>query len=162
MENDQETRKIEIGQESLGYLETMRKWTMFLAILGFIGVGIMIIFGLIFGIFMSAFSSKIPGIEGVEGIGSTGTIGSIAGIIILIFMVVFAVIYFFPLLFLIRFSRHTGNAIAKLDANELQLGLKNMRNYWQYIGILIIVFISLYLVAFIFFGASLAMLKGLR
>jgi hypothetical protein len=162
MENIQENRKIEISQESLGYLDTTRKWTMFFAILGFIGVGIMMIFGLVFGLFMSAFSSKLPGIEGVEGMENAGTAGGIAGIAILVIMVIFAIVYFFPLLFLVRFSKHTANAVAKLDANELQTGLKNLKNYWKYIGILFIVFLSTYLVVLIFFGSTLALLKGLR
>ena len=92
---------------------------------------------------------------------SAGTAGGIAGVAILVIMFVFAVIYFFPLLFLVRFSRHTAKAVANLDGNELQTGLKYLKNYWKYIGILIIVILSFYLIALIFFGSTLALLKGL-
>ena len=72
MENLQENRKIEIGQESLGYLNTTRKWTMFFAILGFIFLGLMLIIGLLAGSFLTAFTSKMSGAEGVEGIKLAG------------------------------------------------------------------------------------------
>jgi energy-coupling factor transporter transmembrane protein EcfT len=159
MENIQENRKIEIGQESLGYLNTTRKWTMFFTILGFVFLGIMLVFGLLFGSFMSLFSSKVPGIEGVEGVKAAG---GIAGVMIFIVILVFAVIYFFPLLYLLRFSKHTKNGVANFDANELQLGFKNLKSYCVYMGILIIIVLALYLIVLIVAGSSLAFLSGLK
>jgi energy-coupling factor transporter transmembrane protein EcfT len=159
MENIQENRKIEIGQESLGYLNTTRKWTMFFTILGFVFLGIMLVFGLLFGSFMSLFSSKVPGIEGVEGVKAAGVI---AGVMIFIVILVFAVIYFFPLLYLLRFSKHTKNGVANFDANELQLGFKNLKSYCVYMGILIIIVLALYLIVLIVAGSSLAFLSGLK
>jgi len=159
MENNLENRKIEIGQESLGYLDTTRKWTMFLAILGFVGLGLMLILGLLAGSFMSAFSSKMSGMEGME---SARAVGGVASVFVFIILLVVAVIYFFPLLFLFRFSRHTAKAVANVDANELQLGLKNLKSYWKYMGILIIVVICVYLLVFIIAGSSIAMLSGLK
>jgi heme/copper-type cytochrome/quinol oxidase subunit 2 len=132
---------------------------MFLAILGFIGLGLMLILGLLAGSFMSAFSSKMSGMEGMEG---ARAVGGFASVLVFIFLLIFAVIYFFPLLYLFRFSRHTANAVANLDANEMRLGLKNLKSYWKYIGILIIVVICLYLLVFIIAGSSIAMLSGLR
>jgi uncharacterized membrane protein YjgN (DUF898 family) len=162
MENTLENRKIEIDQESLGYLETTRKWTMFFAILGFIFLGIMLLVGLLAGSFMSAFSSKMSGVEGMEGMEGVKAAGGIAGIFIFIFLLIFAVIYFFPLLFLLRYSNHTKKAVATLDANEMRLGIKNMKMYWKYIGILVIVVLAFYLLILIFAGSSLALLSGLR
>ena len=159
MENNQEIKKIEISQESLGYLDTMRKWTMFFAIIGFIFLGIMLIIGLLAGSFMSLFTSKISGMQGMEGAKAAG---GIAGVLFFIYMLVFAVIYFFPLLYLFRFSRHTKNAVANLDANELQLGLKNLKSYWKYIGILMIICLAVFLLVLIIAGGSLAFLSGLK
>jgi heme/copper-type cytochrome/quinol oxidase subunit 2 len=159
MENIQENGKIEIGQESLGYLNTTRKWTMFFAILGFVFLGIMLIIGLLAGSFLSTFTSKMPGMEGVEGVRAAG---GIASVFIFIFLLIFAVIYFFPLLFLFRASRHTKNAVANLDPNELQLGFKNMKSYWTYIGILIIICLAVYLLVLIIAGGSLALFSGLK
>jgi len=162
MENIQEIKKIEIGQESLGYLETTRKWTMFFAILGFISLGIMLIFGLLAGSFMSAFTSRMSGMQGMEGMQGAKAAGGIASIMFFVVYLVFAVIYFFPLLYLFRFSRHTKNAVANLDANELQLGLKNIKSYWKYMGILMIICLAAFLLVLIIAGGSLALLTGLK
>jgi heme/copper-type cytochrome/quinol oxidase subunit 2 len=152
MENIQENRKIEIGQESLGYLD----------ILGFIGLGIMLIIGLLAGSFMSAFTSKMPVAEGIEGMESVKAAGGIASVFVFIFLLIFAVIYFFPLLYLLRFSKHTKNAVANLDANEMLLGFKNLKSYWKYIGILIIILLAFYFIVLIVAGSSLAFLSGLK
>ena len=162
MENSQEIRKIEINQESLGYLDTTRKWTMFFAILGFIFLGIMLIIGLLGGSFLSAFTSKMSGIEGMQGMGGAKAAGGIASVLFFIYMLVFAVIYFFPLFYLFRFSRHTKKAVANLDTNELQLGLKNLKSYCKYIGILMIICLAVFLLVLIIAGGSLAFLSGLK
>lgn len=165
MENSLENRKIEIDQESLGYLDTTRKWTMFFAILGFVGLGVMLVIGLLAGSLMSAFTSKMSGMsgmEGMEGIETAKAVGGFTSVFIFIFLLIFAVIYFFPLLYLFRFSKHTKNAIANLDSNEMRLGFKNLKSYWKYIGILIIILLSFYLLVLIFAGGSLALLSGLK
>jgi uncharacterized membrane protein YjgN (DUF898 family) len=161
MENIQDNRKIEIGPESLGHLNTMRKWTIFFAILGFIGLGIMLIIGLTFGTFMSAFTSKINGAEGVQTLEAAKPAGDFTGLIIISAIIIFTVIYLIPLIYLVKFSRHTAHAILKLDGKELQTGLKYLKRYWVYIGILIIVSFSIYLVAFIFLGSTLSQIKGI-
>jgi magnesium-transporting ATPase (P-type) len=159
MENNLENRKIEISQESLGYLNTTRKWTMFFAILGFIFLGLLLVFSLLAGSFLTAFSSKMPGMEGMEGVKAAG---GFASVLVFIVMLVLAVIYFFPLFYLFRFSRHTAKAVANLDSNEMQLAFKNLKSYWVYLGILIIILLVIYLIVFIVAGASLAFLSGLK
>lgn len=168
MENIQENAKIEIGYESLGYLETTRKWTMFLAILGFIGIGLMLIMGLFFGTLMGKLMggmssmSGMEGMEGMEGVGAAKAVGGFMGVFMFIFYLILAVIYFFPVLYLLRFSTHTKKALATLDANELKLGLRYLKSYWKYIGILLIVCISIMLLVMIFAGGMIGMLSGMK
>jgi hypothetical protein len=162
MENIQENRKIEIGQESLGYLDTTRKWSMFLAILGFISLGIMLLIGLLAGSFLTAFTSRMSGMQGMEGMEGAKAAGGVATVFIFIILLIFAVIYFFPLLYLFRFSSHTKKAVANLDANEMQLGFKNLKSFWKYLGILTIIILALYLLVLIIAGGSLAMLSGMK
>lgn len=148
METPPEISKIEIEQESLKHLNTTRKWAMFLAIVGFIFLGLMIIIGLIAGTFLTAFSS------GEKGLGIPAPFMFIPIILVVL-------IYFFPILFLFRFSKHTAHAIQHLDKLELHKGLKNLKYYFAFLGILIIAMLSLYIVILIVAGSSLAFLKGL-
>ena len=148
MEANPEGKKIEIGEESLSHLNTTRKWALFLAIMGFIFLGIMLLFGIIAGVFLSAFKS---------GLESSGLTGFLMGI----FIVIMAAVYFFPLLYLFRFSKHTANAVQTLDKQELFKAIKNLKSYFVYIGILIIIVLAVYAVALVVAGTSMAFLNGL-
>jgi len=165
MENSLENKKVEIGQEALGYLDTTRKWTMFFAILGFIGIGILLIIGIFAGSIIGGLTSGISsglqgmeGMEGMEGVETARAVGGFAGVMMFIVMLIFAVIYFFPLLYLLRFSKHSSNAVKNQDSGEMTLALKNLKSYWKYLGILVIIILAVYLVVFLIFGASAAFL----
>ena len=148
MENIIENRKIEIEQKTLNDLNTTRKWGMFLAILGFIGIGLLVIVGLFAGVFLSVFNTTDTPIGFPEWL-------------IFIVVLIFAAIYFFPVLFLFRFSKHTSIAVKNLDENALHKAFKNLKAYFVYIGILVIIIISVYVIAFLVAGASVAFLKNL-
>jgi len=146
MENAPEIKKIEIEQDSLNYLNTTRKWTMFLAILGFIVVGLLVIIGIFTGFFLSAFKTASAPRRFPEWL-------------VFVMFLAFAVIYFFPILYLFRFSKYTSNAVRSLDKEELKKAFKNLKSYYVYIGIFTIVILVLYFVAFVGAGASMAFLK---
>ena len=148
MESSPEPRKIEMGPEILSYLNSTRKWTTFLSVLGFIFLGLMIVAGLATSLFITAFKTQ----EANLGIPET--------VMIIIFIVAGA-IYFFPVFFLFRFSRNIRDAIQKLDRQKLEKGFNNLRLYFTYIGIIVIVVLSVYVVALIAAGASLSFLKGI-
>jgi hypothetical protein len=165
MENSLENKRVELGQEALGYLDTTRKWTMFFAILGFVFMGLMLVGSLALGSLIGGLTSglsNMEGMEGVEGMETAKAVGGFAGVAMFIFVLIFAAIYFFPLLYLFRFSRLTKKAVAEQDAAALTLGLKNLKSYWKYIGILVIILLAVYLIFFLIFGASMAFLSGLK
>ena len=148
MESPLEIKKIEIEQETLNHLDTTRKWAMFLAIVGFIFLGLLIIIGLIAGTFLTAFST------GEKGLGIPESLMFIPVLLLI-------VLYFFPVLFLFRFSKHTSHAIRTFDKLEFHKAIKNLKAYFAYIGILIIIVLSIYIVVLIIAGSSMAFLKGL-
>jgi hypothetical protein len=148
MEPNLEKRKIEIEEETLSHLNTSRKWAMFVAIIGFIFLGLIILIGLIAGTFLTAFNS------GEKALGIPESLMFIPALILV-------VIYFIPVLFLFRFSKHASHAIKTFDKLELHKAIKNLKFYFVYIGILIIIILSFYVVALILAGSSMAFLKGL-
>ena len=148
METNLEIRKIEIENETLKYLNTARKWAMFLAIIWFIFLGLIIVIGLISGTFLTAFNS------GEKSLGIPESLMFIPVLLV-------ALLYFFPVLFLFRFSKHTSHAIQTLDKLEFHKAMKNLKSYFAYIGIMIIVVFSFYIVVLIVAGTSMAFLKGL-
>ncbi|MCX6333881.1 MAG: hypothetical protein NT092_06195 [Bacteroidia bacterium] len=148
MENTPEIRKIEIEEDTLKDLDITRKWSMFMAIIGFIATGIMVIVGLVAGVFLSVFKAQNAPLGITESI-------------LLIFIIILAAIYFLPILYLYRFSKHMGNAIRTLDKTLMQKAFKYLKRYYVYMGILIIIILAFYFVAFIASGASLAFLKDI-
>jgi hypothetical protein len=125
--------------EAKGYINETRKWAKFLAILGFIGSGIIAIVAVFAG---SMFSEIWGG----------------ASFMITILYLLMALLYFFPSLYLYRFSEKANKALYKKDSNELEDALGNLKSTFKFYGIAAIVVISLYLLFFIFagLGAGLA------
>jgi len=148
METPSEERKIEIGPETLNHLNSTWKWTMFLSILGFIFLGLLIIAGVVTSTFLTAFKTQ----EANLGIPES---------LMIIILIVIAAIYFFPVFFLFRFSRNTRDAIQNLDKKKLEKGFRNLRTYFTYVGIMVIVVLTIYFVALLAAGASMSFLKGM-
>jgi hypothetical protein len=148
IEADPEIRKIVIGQDTVKNLNTLRKWTMFLAVSGFIFIGSVITLGLITGTFLTAFnnSDKIPGVPDAL------VVAAFAGL---------ALINFFPILFLFRFSKHTSLAISTLDSREMHIAIRYLKRFFVYTGVLLIAVIALYIFGIILENTSIEFLRGL-
>ncbi len=145
MEDNPEKIKLELEPKPLRYLNIARKWSMFLAILGFIFLGLLIILGLITGTFLSVFNS---------GETSIGIPEPIMGLI----FVAAAIICFFPGLFLYRFSKYAAVAVKALDKLYLQKALNNLKLHFVFVGILIIVCLAIYIAILIISGSSVSLL----
>jgi hypothetical protein len=148
METSPEIRKLEIDEKTLKYLNTTRKWAMFLAIIGFIVLGLIVVIGLIAGTFLTVFNLSEKGLGVPESL-------------MFIPILLLVMIYFFPVLFLFRFSKQTGHAIHNLDKEELNKAIRSLKSYFAYIGALIIVVLLCYIAMLIFSGTSTSFLKGM-
>ena len=148
MESLSDIKKIEIEQDTLRDLDSTRKWTMFLAILGFIGIGLLLIVGLFAGVFLSVFNTTDIPVGFPEWL-------------LFIIILICAAIYFFPVFFLFRFSKSASNAVKSLDKLEMQKAFRNLKFYFVYLGILVIVVLAVYFIAFVAAGASISFLKDL-
>lgn len=129
-------------------LNASRKWAMFLAVVGFIVLGLMIFLGIITGAFLSAFKSEDV------------TLGIQENIIAVMF-IVFLLIYFLLVLYLFRFSKSARDAIQNHDRKKLEKTFKYLRKFFTLAGILVISIILVYLLILIISGASLSLPKGI-
>ena len=125
-----------LNENSKFYLRQTVRWTNFLAILGFIGTGFMILFALILilgGGAISQYSSQLP-IKGMA-------IGySLFGVLYL----AFSALYFYPVFCLYKFGRLMKYGI--LSENEVQIteAFRYQRNMYRFMGIMMLVIIGLY------------------
>lgn len=141
MEQETNKKSIEMEEETLIDLNTTRKWTMFLSVIGYIFLGLFLILGLVAGTFLSAFKSG----ENLIGIPEIYT---------LIAVPVSAIILFFPGIYLFRYSKNMALAVKNYDKEALRKSLKNLKNYFAYLGILVIVILVLYLIALVVAGSA--------
>lgn len=147
METSAEERKLEIGPDTLKNLNTIRIWTTFLSVLGFILIGLFIIAGLATGMFLTTFST-------------TKAFLGIPESMVIILLFVAGAISLFPVVFLFRFSKNIRDAVQNNDQQKLDRGIRNLRKYFTFIGILVIIAITVYAVGLIYAGASISFLKG--
>ena len=129
----EENNTITLERPALGFLMETARWGKLLAILGFIGLGLLVLLGL----FYSAFISALSGNE-LEGLpmGLSWMIGLI--------YVVLAVLFFFPVLYLYRFSIKTQSSIRSKNTGELTQAFSNLKSVFKFFGIYTIVIMVIY------------------
>lgn len=132
-----------------GHLMETAKWAKFLAIVGFIMIGILVIVAFSLGGIMSS----IPEFSEVPGMADMG------GAFITVMYLFIALLYFFPTLYLYRFATKTQTALAGSNAEGLGSGLENLKSTFKFMGIIMAIFIGLYALIFLF--AIIAALTGL-
>ena len=148
MDTNPEIRKIEIGPETLKHLNKLRKWTMFLAISGFIFFGLIITLGLLTGTFLTAFNQS----DKTQGIPDALVFAAFIGL---------ALINFFPILFLFRFSKHASSAVSKLELKEMHIAIKYLKRFFICLGVILIVVITVFIASLVLAGTSAVFFQGL-
>ncbi len=148
MNQPPENSIIEVTPITEKNLNISRKWAMFLAVVGFIVLGLMIFLGIVTGAFLAAFKSEDV------------TLGIQENIIAVIFIVLL-LIYFLLVLYLFRFSKSARDAIQNHDRKKLEKTFRYLRKFFTLAGILVISAILIYFLILIISGASLSLPKGI-
>ena len=134
MENNenkvQDEKSFISNAEINAYLSETSKWGKFLAIAGFIGMGLLIIMA-IFMMFGLSRISKVPNV---------GFPMSMFGFL----YIVFAVIYYFPVNYLYQFSVRIQQGLNSNDLQKITLGFQNLKSLFRFMGIMTIVIFSIY------------------
>lgn len=134
---------LNIDPNSKSLLTEIAKWARFLAIVGFIVCGLVVIAGIVMA---AAFNSvDNPYDDGSAFMAPSAGIG-VAAIIMYILV---ALIYFFPTLYLYRFGVRMRNALASSDQNTFNDSLSNLKASFRFVGILVIIMISLWILGFV-------------
>jgi hypothetical protein len=141
LDTDANSGNSEMGLSSRtrGYLLEAAKWARILAILGFVMVGIMVLFALFAGTMFSALSniadSPMPAFPGA--------------MFSLIYLAV-AALYFFPILYLYKFAIGIREAIKREDEPSLVKAFQNLKSHYKFIGILAMITVGFYAISLIF------------
>lgn len=123
---------LQVDEVSKSYLLEGARWAKFLAIIGFISIGLMVIFGLIGAVAMTSYSSSSP-------------LGFLGGTGILLLYVLLAAIYFYPIFALFKFSSNIKPAILSSNQAQFNTALRYLKSLFKFLGIFTIIFIALYI-----------------
>ena len=134
--NSQSNDSILINDEIREYLEKTAKWVNFLAIIGFIGLGLMVI-GIIAMLFLHGYRPTY-----FSNVGESSFIA--------VFYILLALFYYYPINYLYKFSVDINKGLNSNDQEIFTSGFKNLKSLFKFQGILTIVVISIYI--FIFLG----------
>ncbi len=135
---------LQLDQQSSVYLAETAKWGKFLSILGFILTGLLLIVGIFMGSFVA---SSMATTEGLGGMSST---------FFTMIYIIIALVYFFPCLYLFRFSTKAQEALRSNEQGMLTESFKNLKSCFRFMGILTIVILAFYALAFVIgIGAAL-------
>lgn len=150
---ENEFEHLSISAQSESYLMATAKWSKFLAIFSFVMIGLMIIFGVGFA-----------GLSGVMSEYQQPSLAPVAGMMsfIWIFYLLMGLLYFFPTYFLLLFANKTKQAIVDKNQALLDEGFRNMKRLAKFVGIMTIVFISIYPIAIYLFVIGDFMNSGIR
>lgn len=118
------------------------KWGRFIGVVGFIMLGIMVLFSIFLIIMGGSFMQELPGFGASED--------TSLGIMYLLIIT----LYFFPNLYLYNYATKMISAIKGNSQNDFNLSLENLKSLFKFIGIFMIVVLSFY--ALIIFAALIA------
>jgi hypothetical protein len=131
MENTVDSENaIVCNDEIKDYLLESSKWGRFLAILGYVGMGLLILVGLLvmFGfLFAQANLSALP------------------MFLMGLFYIFAAIVYYFPTTYLYRFSVRIKQGVELNDESVVTDGFSNLKKLLKFVAIMSIVVLSLYI-----------------
>lgn len=138
-----------VSQGVLAQLAGTKPWVRLMAVLTFIGAGLML---------LGALGMGAAGILG--GIGDQGGkgVGVLAGMAI--GYAFFAFIYIYPAVKLWKYASHIGTLLSSGSMLDLEAALSQQRSFWKFLGIMVIVIFILYfliIIGMVAFGGFAAM-----
>ncbi len=139
-----DTFELNLPPVILGFLKETSNWTYFLSIIGFIGIGIMVLVGIFFNMTMG----NLPIDNPYEALGMDM---SYFGMI----YIGLGLLYFFPVLYLFNFSRRMKLALTSNNNDELTAAFSNLKSHYKFVGIFTVMIMSLYVVILV-----IAMIAG--
>ncbi|MBG7612912.1 hypothetical protein IU405_11705 [Polaribacter sp. BAL334] len=128
--------ELKLTSEAKGYLKETANWAFFLSIIGFIGIGILVIIAL----FASTIMGSMP---------QTQQLPFDMGKMVAIIYLVLAAIYLFPVYYLMQFANKMKAALSLKEDAILTESFQMLKSHYKFMGVFTIIIISLYAMIFV-------------
>ena len=136
-----ESATLTLSDYGLDYLRETAKWAKFLAIMGFIGIGLIIILAIFMGSMMGTVLKSNEELN---------VFGPGLSVVISILYVAIGGIYIYPVLKLYQFATNTKRALGNNDSAALTAALENQKSMFKFMGIFTIILLGVYALMIIF------------
>jgi len=131
---------LQVSPQAQSYLTESARWGKFLAIMGFIVCGFM----MILSFFMPVFLTQLPPYNSVSTEFSSGMKVGMTIVYLLL-----ALLSFFPCFYLYKFSVKMQSAVKMVSQENFDESLMNLKSVFKFYGIFVIIILSFYALAFI-------------
>jgi len=149
MENlDLLNNDLQVSPLSQNFLNESARWAKFLSIIGFIFCGILAIASF----FAPAIYNKTQAFRDMDP-----SVATTVSTIIVVLYLAFAVLLFFPCLYLNRFSIKLRSALTSVNQENFEESFKNLKSLFKFYGIFTIVLLSFYILVFVIVMVAAAM-----
>lgn len=135
-----ENLEMKLNESAKDFLKETAKWAYFLSILGYVGIGFIVLAGLFAGTLFSAMGKMNPAMS---------SMGGSFGIVMTVIYLLIGAIYFFPVYYLNKFASNAKMACATNDSDKLTISFQYLKSHYKFIGIMTLVVFSLYLLMII-------------
>ena len=135
--NSEETEELglQLNDSAKGFLKEIAKWAYFLSILGYVGVGFIVLVAFFAGAFF-AFIGNLTR--------EKHNLGLFEGSFISVIYFIIAAIYFFPIYFLNKFSSKLKINKKNNDTETLANSFEYLKSHYKYVGIAALIILSFY------------------
>jgi hypothetical protein len=129
-----ELEQLTITSAAKGFLTETSKWCKFLSILGFVGLGLL----LLSSFFINTIYSNMS---------QASAMPFNLGIVMTIVYVLIIAIYIFPIYYLYQFSIQLKKALISKDDETLASAFEMLKSHYKFTGVFSIIMLSIYVLA---------------
>lgn len=148
-DHSEEQQNIVVDEMSGAYIHEIGRWGKFLAIVGFIVIGLMIVAS----VFMMFAFSRLASYDeygNATGAAYGQAMGGMLGVLYLFF----AGIYIYPTWTLYKYSTCIKRALVNKEQQEFNDAFRYLKSTFKFMGILMIIILSIYALIAIFGGLA--------
>ena len=138
-----------LSTTTLKWLYDAARWAKFIAIMGFIFIGFMVVLGISIGPVLSFLNEDMNTASGFP---------AMSGSVMAAIYIVIAALYFFPIYYLFLFSKKVILAYKEENEESLNASFQYLKKHFKFIGIILIVTLAIYILIFII-GISASLLN---
>ena len=127
--------ELQLNESAKGFLKEATKWAYFLSILGYIGIGFIVVAA----VFAGALFAFIGNLSR-----EMNSFGAMGGSFISAFYLMIAAFYFFPVYYLNKFASNAKIALRDNDSKSLAASFEYLKSHYKFIGIMSLIILGLY------------------